>query len=112
MPPEALREHLRRIAPFGWKSGGIASVLAKGLIPFAAETADRMSKIEFVSHLALSLDPAYQIPARIKAAKIARKVNEEYHGGTPVRNSLSIRSAISRYWKHRRQNLAGVKYNL
>ena len=166
MPPEVLREHLRRIAPLGGKSGGVASALARGLIPYAAETADRMSEIEFVSRLAtdprylgpvrinyrklsekvneafhfgkphytritlkialqrfrrrkdtegdataesellfaerLSLDPAYQIPARMKAAKIARKVNAEYHGGKPVRNSVGIRSAISRYRKHRR----------
>ena len=45
----------------------------------------------------LTRDPAYQLPARIKAAEIARKVNEEYHGGRPVRNPLSIRrhSALS-----------------
>jgi hypothetical protein len=46
---------------------------------------------------ALARDPAYQLPARINAAEIARKVNEEYHGGKPVRNSPGIRAAIQRY---------------
>jgi len=45
----------------------------------------------------LARDPAYQFLARIKAAEIARKVNEEYHGGKPVRNPLGIRAAIQRY---------------
>jgi hypothetical protein len=45
----------------------------------------------------LARDPAYQLPARVKAAQIARKVNEEYHGGKPVRNACSIRAAIRRY---------------
>jgi hypothetical protein len=49
----------------------------------------------------LARDPAYQFLARIKAEEIARAVNEEYHGGRPVRNPLSIRAAIQRY---RRQN--------
>jgi hypothetical protein len=166
MPYEALCEHLRSIAPLGGKSGGVASVLAKGLIPYAAETADRISEKEFVLLLATdprflgpvrtnyeklseqvnkvfhfgkphrtritlkialqslrrhkhvssiatadpdilfaerwSLDPIYQIPARIKAGKIALRVNEEYHGGRPVRNSLSIRGAIRHYRRHRK----------
>jgi hypothetical protein len=45
----------------------------------------------------LARDPAYQFPARIKAEEIARKVNQEYHGGKPVRNPLGIRAAIQRY---------------
>ena len=49
----------------------------------------------------LTCDPAYRLPARIKAADIARRVNEEYHGGRPVRNPPGIRTAIQRY---RRQN--------
>jgi hypothetical protein len=48
----------------------------------------------------LAGDPDYQFPARIKAAEIARKVNEKYHGGKPIRNPLSIKAAIGR---HRRQ---------
>jgi hypothetical protein len=46
---------------------------------------------------ALSHDPAFQLPARMRAAEIARIVNEEYHGGKPVRNSPGIRAAIRRY---------------
>jgi hypothetical protein len=49
----------------------------------------------------LARDPAYRLPARARAAEIARTVNEEYHGGKPVRNAVSIRAAIKRY---RRQN--------
>ena len=45
----------------------------------------------------LAHDSAYQFPARIKAEEIARKVNQEYHGGKPVRNPVSIRAAIQRY---------------
>ncbi len=45
----------------------------------------------------LTRDPGYRLPARIKAAEIARRVNEEYHGGSSVRNPLSIRAAIQRY---------------
>ena len=45
----------------------------------------------------LTRDPDYRLPARIKAAEIARRVNEEYHGGSFVRNPLSIRAAIKRY---------------
>jgi hypothetical protein len=161
LSPEALREHLRRIAPLGSKAGGTASVLAKGLIPFAPATPERIPEIEFAYNLTknllylgpvrvnfkkisdklnevyhsgnsfhtrttlkiamqrrrrnklpasdagsdpemsfavrLACDPAYHIPARIKAAEIARKVNEEYHGCKPVRNATSIRSAIRCY---------------
>ena len=52
----------------------------------------------------LAHEPDYQFPARIKAAEIARKVNEEYHCGRPVRNSLSISDAIQRY----RRQMAAV----
>jgi hypothetical protein len=45
----------------------------------------------------LARNRAYQLPARMKGAEIARMVNEKYHGGKPVRNSLSIRAAIQRY---------------
>jgi hypothetical protein len=158
MPPEALREHLGRFSPLGRKAGGVASVRAKGLTPFAPATPERMAEIDFALRLAedprclgprrtnfkkiaekvndvfhsgnlrytrtslkialqklrrdnrrkaiahvdseilfaeqLARDPAYQIPARIKAEEIARLVNKEYHSGKPVRNSFSIRNAI------------------
>jgi len=45
----------------------------------------------------LTRNPAYQLRARIKAAEIARKVNEEYHGGRPVRNPHTISDAIQRH---------------
>ena len=168
LPPEVLREHCRRIAPLGGKAGGTASVVAKGLVPYAPATPGRVAEIEFAFGLAadpryrgpvranfrkmaekvnaafhaghprytrttlkialrshrghersaagstgdpemsfaenLARDPAYQLPARIKAAEIARRVNEEYHGGKPVRNSVGIRSAMRRC---KRQN-AGI----
>ena len=144
LPPEVLREHCRRIAPLGGKAGGIASAVAKGLVPYSHEEiefavrlatdpcyrgpvranfrriAEKVNetfhagdprytrttlKIALQSHRRhnrsaagastdpemlfaekLARDPAYQLPARVKAAQIARKVNEEYHGGKPVRN--------------------------
>jgi hypothetical protein len=165
LSPEVLREHCRRIAPLGGKAGGAASVVARGLVPYASAEPGRVAEIEFAFRLAadprylgpvrsnfrkiaekinevfhsgnphhtrttlklalqsyrrrdrsateshadqemsfaekLASDPAYQLPARIKAAQIARKVNEEYHDGRPVRNPLGIRTAIQRY---RRQN--------
>ena len=165
LPPEVVREQLRKIASLGGKAGGVASVLAKGMVPYVPAASGRVSEIEFASHLAaepryrgpvranfgkiafkvnevfhagsphynritmkialqrhrrhersgiaypadpemfftdkLALDPAYQFLARIKAEEIARKVNNEYHGGKPVRNAVSIRAAIQRY---RRQN--------
>jgi hypothetical protein len=45
----------------------------------------------------LAYDPSYRLPARIKATEIARKVNEEYHGGSPVRDGGGIRAALRRY---------------
>lgn len=163
LPPELLREHCRKIAPLGGKAGGLASVLAQGMVPYAPPTPGRAGEIEFAVHLStdplylgpvranfrkiaeevnkvfhsgnprytrttlkiavqsyrrhvrssgalppdpemsladrLVCDPAYQLPARIRAAEIARKVNEEYHGGQPVRNSVSVRAAIRRYRK-------------
>ncbi len=169
LPREVLREHCRRIAPLGAKAGGLASVVARGLLPYMPATPGRVAEIEYAFGLAtdprylgpiranyrkmaekvndmfhagkprytrttlkialqrhrrhkrstakspagpemsfaeeLAHNPAYQLPARIKAAEIACKVNEEYHGGKPVRNPLSIRAAIKRY---RRRN-AGLK---
>ena len=55
----------------------------------------------------LTRDPAYQLPARIKGAEIARKVNEEYHGGRPVRNPLTISDAIQRYRRQMAVTTAG-----
>lgn len=49
----------------------------------------------------LACNPAYQVPARIKAAEIARKVNDEYHDGRPVRNHVSISDVIRRYRRQR-----------
>jgi hypothetical protein len=69
-------------------------------IPAESLADPEMSFAEELAH-----NPAYQLPARIKADEITRKVNEEYHGGRPVRNPLSISAAINRY---RRRN-AGPK---
>ncbi len=165
-PPEVLREHCRRIARLGGKAAAVASVVARGMVPYTPATPGRVAENEFVFRMAmdprylgpvranfrklaekvnevfhagnprytrttlkialqshrrhdhlsaesaadpemsfaeeLTRDPAYQLPARMKGVQIARKVNEEYHGGEPVRNSLSIRAAIQRY---RRQHV-------
>jgi hypothetical protein len=171
LSPEVLREHCRRIAPLGGKAGGAASVVARGLVPYAPAEPGRVAEIEFAFHLAsdprylgpvranfrkiaekinevlhsgnprytrttlklalqsyrrrdrsagespvdlemslaekLARDPAYQLPARIKAAEVARKVNEEYHDGKPVRNPLGIRTAIQRYRRQKAGPIAG-----
>jgi hypothetical protein len=170
LPPEALREHCRRIAPLGGKAGGVASVVAKGLVPYTPASPGRIAEVEFAFRLAadsryrgsiranvkkiaekvnevfhagnarytqttlknalrsyrkrsgsagelstvpetafaekLTREPAYQLPARIKASEIARKVNEEYHGGRPVRNHESISDAIQRYRKQNEFHMA------
>lgn len=59
--------------------------------------ADSLVDLEMSFTEKLSRDPAYQLPARIKAVEIAHKVNEVYHGGRPVRNPLGICDAIQRY---------------
>ena len=160
-PPEDVCDQCRRIASFGGKAGGVASVVARGMVPYVPAPPGRVAEIEFAFRLAtelryrgpiranfrkiadrvneafyagfahytritikialqryrrhkrsgtgyhadlemnftegLACDPAYQFPARIKAEEIARKVNEEYHGGKPIRNPVSIRAAIQRY---------------
>ncbi len=165
LPPEVLQEHCRRIAPLGGKVGGVASVVAQGMVPYKSATSVQVSELEFASGLAadphylgpvrmnfklmaqkvnevfhannpcytritlkralqalrrcacsgaefvadpeiafaasLGCDPAYQLPARMKGLEIARRVNEEYQNGKPVRTPLGIRSAVQRY---RRQN--------
>jgi hypothetical protein len=173
LSPEALREHCRKISPLGVKASGVASVVARGLVPDTPETSGRVAEIEFAFRLStdpqylgpvranfkkmaekvnsmfyngypcytrttlkialqnyrrhncsalespmnsemlfvekLAHDPAYQLSARIKATEIARRVNEEYHGGQPVRKSLGIRKAIERY---RRQNVISVEMGM
>jgi hypothetical protein len=161
LPPEVVREQCRKIASLGGKAGGVASVVAQGMVPYTPAVPGRIAETEFAFRLAadplyrgpvranfgeiaekvnevfhagiphytritmkialqrhgrhqrsrtgspadpemsftdsLARDPAYQFPARIKAEEIARKVNQEYHGGKPVRNPLGIRAAIQRY---------------
>jgi len=161
LPPDVVREQCRRIASLGGKAGGVASVVAQGMVPYTPATPGRVGEIEFAFRLAadplyrgpvranfgkiaekvnavfhagiphytritmkvalqrhrrhqrspagspadpemsfadsLARDPDYQFLARIKAGEIARMVNQEYHGGKPVRNPLSIRAAIQRY---------------
>jgi len=170
MLPEALREHCRRIASLGGKAGGVASVAARGLVPYKPAMPGRIAELEFIfslsknslflgpirrnfskmaekvnevfyagnprytrttmkielqshrrrNHLAreisgeqemlfaeeLARDPAYQLPARVKTAEIVRLVNDEFHGGKPVRNSTGIRDALKRC--RRRQNAAAI----
>ena len=171
LSPEVLREHCRRIAPLGGKAGGMASVAARGLVPYTPAAPGRVAEIEFAIRLAadprylgpvranfrklaekvnaafhagtphytrttlkialqshrrhdqsavappadlemtfveeLARDPDYQLPPRIKAVEIARKVNEEYHSGRPVRNPVGIRAAIKRY----RRQVIGVWFS-
>jgi hypothetical protein len=166
LPPEVVREQLRSIASLGGKVGGVASVLAQGMVPYVPVAPGRLAELEFASSLAaepryrgpvranfgkiadkvnemfhagiphytritmkvalqrhrrrersgavcpsdpemsfterLTRDPAYQFLARLKAEEIAREVNAQYHGGQPVRNSVSIRAAIRRHLRHTR----------
>jgi hypothetical protein len=171
LPPEVLREHCRRIAPLGGKAGGVASAVARGLVPYIPAAPGRVAEIEFAVRLAAELrhlgpvrvnfgkiaekvnevfhadiprytrttlkialqshhrqnwsaaessadpemlfaerlarDTAYQLPACIKVSEIAGKVNEEYHGGRPVRNPRSIQAAIERYRRQYADPTAG-----
>ena len=60
LPPEVVREQLRRIAPLGGKAGGVASVLAQGMVPYVPATSGRLGELEFASCLAA--EPRYRGP--------------------------------------------------
>lgn len=95
LPPEVLREHCRRIATLGGKTGGVASVVARGFIPYTPATAGRIAEIEFAFRLAQN--PRYLGPVRANFRKIAEKVNEVFHAGNPHYTRTTLKIALQRY---------------
>ena len=99
LPPEVIREHCRRIAPLGGKAGGVASVVAKGMIPYTPATPGRVAEIEFAFRLAV--DPRYLGPVRANFRKIAEIVNEVFHAGNLRYTRTTLKIALQ---SHRRRD--------
>jgi hypothetical protein len=100
LPPELVREQCRRNASLGGKVGGLASVLAQGMVPYAPATPARIAEIEFAVRLAT--DPRYRGPVRANFTKIAAKVNGEFHAGAPRYTRITMKVALQRYRRHER----------
>lgn len=100
LPPEVVREQCRRIAALGGKAGGVASVVAQGMVPYAPATPERIAEIEFACRLAA--DPRYRGPARSNFGKIAEKVNEAFRAGIPHYTRITVKIALQRYRRHER----------
>lgn len=100
LPPNVLREHCRRIAPLGGKSGGRASALAQGLVLYAPATAARCSEMEFAFRLATN--PLYLGPVRTNFKKVAEKLNEAFHSDQPLFTRTTLKIAIQRYRRQAR----------
>ena len=105
LPPEVVREQLRKVASLGGKVGGVASVLAQGMVPYVTSMPGRVAELEFASSLAS--EARYRGPVRANFGKIAEKVNEVYHAGTPHHTRITIKVALQRYRRHER---SGVVY--
>ena len=98
LPPDVVREQCRRIASLGGKAGGVASVVAKGMVPYAPATSGRIAEIEFA--LCLAAIPLYRGPVRANFGKIAEKVNEVFHAGTPHYTRITLKIALQRHRRH------------
>jgi hypothetical protein len=105
LPPEVLREHCRRIAPLGGKTGGVASALAKGLVLYVPGTEVRCSELEFAFRL--GMNPQYLGPVRANFNKIAVMVNEVFYNGEPQYTRTTLKIALQRY---RRQARSGSQH--
>ena len=93
-----VREQCRRIASLGGKAGGVASVVAKGMVPYGPATPGRVGEIEFAFRLAA--DPLYRGPVRANFGKIAEKVNEVFHVGIPHYTRITLKVALQRHRRH------------
>ena len=108
LPPEVVREQCRKIASLGGKAGGVASVVAQGMVPYVPATPERVAEVEFLFRLAEN--PLYRGPVRANFGKIAEKVNERFHAGAPHYTRITIKVALQRYRRHQR-SLAGSPAN-
>lgn len=104
LPPEVVREQLRRIASLGGKAGGVASVLAQGMVPYVPAMPRRVAELEFASSLAA--EPRYRGPVRANFGKIADKVNEAFHAGAPHYTRITMKVALQRFRRHERSGTA------
>ena len=100
LPREVVREQCRKIASLGGKAGGVASVVAQGMVPYALATPGRIAEIEFA--LRLSADPLYRGPARANFGKIAEKVNEVFHASAPHYTRIAMKIALQRHRRRQR----------
>jgi hypothetical protein len=100
LPPEVLREHCRRIAPLGGKTGGKASALAKGLVLYVPATEVRCSELECAFRLAT--DAHYVGPVRANFNKISEKVNQIFYNGEAQYNRTTLKIALQRYCRQAR----------
>jgi hypothetical protein len=98
LPPEAVREQCRKIASLGGKVGGVACVVAKGMVPYVPATGGRVSEIEFAFRLAA--DPRYVRPGRTDFGKLAARINEVFHAGVPFHSRTRLKIALQRYRRH------------
>jgi hypothetical protein len=105
LPPEVVREQLRRVASLGGKAGGVASVLAQGMVPYVPAEPGRIAELEFACRLAT--EPRYRGPVRANFGKIADKVNEMFHAGMPHYTRITMKVALQR---HRRRERSGAVY--
>jgi len=105
LPPEVVREQLRRIASLGGKAGGVVSVLAKGMVPYVPAMPGRMGELEFASRLAA--EPRYRGPVRANFGMIADKVNEVFHAGIGYYTRITMKIALQRHRRHERSGVAG-----
>jgi hypothetical protein len=104
LPPEVVREQCRRIASLGGKAGGVASIVAQGMVPYVPAMPGRIAEVEFASRLAA--EPRYRGPVRANFGKIAGKVNEAFHGGLPHYTRITMKVALQRYRRHERSEVA------
>ena len=63
------------------------------------QSPDRSLAPDLAFALDLSGDDVYQLPARVNVVEIARRVNEEYHQGRPVRSGPAVKNALQRHRK-------------
>lgn len=105
LPPEVVREQLRKIASLGGKAGGVASVLARGMVPYVPAMPGRVAELEFASSLAA--EARYRGPVRANFGKIAEKVNEAFHAGAPHYTRITMKIALQRCRRHEH---SGVVY--
>jgi hypothetical protein len=105
LPPEVLLEHCRRIAPLGGKAGGVASVLAQGMVPYKPAAPGQVAEIEYA--FSLATDPRYLGPVRANFRNISQKVNEMFHAGNACYTRTTLKIALQR---HRRRACSATEF--